>query len=229
MSDPRDLYIARVVPGRSFVDIGGLWGTINEKVTVAHKAGAISTAMLDWTPPHTELWQAFHQRCADAGVHDYQSLSANIDEPGLERRVGQFDVVHCSGVLYHCPNPFFTLTQIARLCRRSLILTTAVIPPTITASMGRIAVPSGGALFVPYLPRDQREVLREHWEGAGVSGVIGIMEQPAAWLIEDYAPWWWLFPSATARQLIMAAGFDIEEDTPFWNGNAHVFLAHRRQ
>src|SRR5690606_13047137 len=35
MSCPKDAWIQRLVPGKSFIDVGGLWGTVNEKVTVA--------------------------------------------------------------------------------------------------------------------------------------------------------------------------------------------------
>ena len=34
MTDVRDTYIAQVVAGKSFADVGGLWGTVNEKVSV---------------------------------------------------------------------------------------------------------------------------------------------------------------------------------------------------
>ncbi len=32
-------WISGFVKGKTFADIGGLWGTVNEKVTVAAKAG----------------------------------------------------------------------------------------------------------------------------------------------------------------------------------------------
>jgi 2-polyprenyl-3-methyl-5-hydroxy-6-metoxy-1,4-benzoquinol methylase len=226
----RDQWIKDLVPGKSFVDVGGLWGTVNEKVTVAAKAGAASTAMLDVTPLGQPLWQAFYERCASLGVSGYQALSASIDEPGLEKEVGQFDVVHCSGVIYHCPNPLHTLTQLARISREHLILTTTVIPSMVSNNKGTITVPPGGALFVPYLPHDQREILKEHWEAGGVSDAIGgITEQPLEWHVEDHGPWWWLFPVLTVRQLIMAAGFDVLEDCPFWGGKAHCFLTRKRE
>ncbi len=227
--DPRDIYIARVVKGKTFIDIGGLWGTVNEKVTVAAKAGAASVAMLDITPLDRPLWQAFRERCASMGVSGCQLFSASIDEPGLEKKIGQFDVVHCSGVLYHCPNPLYTLSQLARISREHLILTTTVIPSTISNSKGTIVVPPGGMLFIPYLPSHQMEILREYFEAEGVSGVIGITEQPSTWSVEDYAPWWWLFPVLTVRQLIMVVGFDTVEDSPFWGGKAHCFLARKRE
>ena len=40
MRDVRDTYISQVVAGKSFADVGGLWGTVNEKVSVAHAHGA---------------------------------------------------------------------------------------------------------------------------------------------------------------------------------------------
>ena len=31
MNDPRDEYISQVAKGKSFADVGGLWGTVSEK------------------------------------------------------------------------------------------------------------------------------------------------------------------------------------------------------
>ncbi len=46
-SDVRDTYIRWVVAGKSFVDVGGPWGTVNEKVSVAHTHGACGLTMID--------------------------------------------------------------------------------------------------------------------------------------------------------------------------------------
>ena len=86
---------------------------------------------------------------------------------------------------------------------------------------------TGGVLFVPYLLWEQVAILKEHWERGGVSA-IGITEQPSTWRVEDYAPWRWLFPVATVRQLVMAVGFDVLEDRPYGGGKAHSFLARKR-
>ena len=45
--DYRDDFIARVVRGKSFVDVGGLWGTVSEKVSVAHAAGAAQREVMN--------------------------------------------------------------------------------------------------------------------------------------------------------------------------------------
>jgi len=70
-------------------------------------------------------------------------------------------------------------------------------------------------------------ILKEYWERGGVSA-IGVTEQPSTWRVEYYAPWRWLFPVATVRQLIMAVGFDVLEDRLYWGGKAHSFLARER-
>ena len=52
----QDKIIREHVKGLSFVDFGGLWGILNEKVSVASLAGARSTAMADMQPLGNWLW-----------------------------------------------------------------------------------------------------------------------------------------------------------------------------
>ena len=47
--DPRHRFIHRYAPGKSLVDAGGL--EADEKVSVAHEAGAKSLTILDIYPP----------------------------------------------------------------------------------------------------------------------------------------------------------------------------------
>jgi hypothetical protein len=41
--DLRDQYISKVVTDKTFAEVGGLWGTINEKISVAYQYGAASS------------------------------------------------------------------------------------------------------------------------------------------------------------------------------------------
>ncbi|WP_407525533.1 hypothetical protein [Methylobacterium oryzisoli] len=45
--DHRNDVIAKIVQGKSFAEVGGLWGLVNEKVSVAHDAGATDLCMID--------------------------------------------------------------------------------------------------------------------------------------------------------------------------------------
>jgi 2-polyprenyl-3-methyl-5-hydroxy-6-metoxy-1,4-benzoquinol methylase len=115
--DPRDQYISRVVTGRSFADVGGLWGIVNEKVSVAHHYGATKLAMIDITPPKHELWQRFDERCHVLKIPEVQRISSDVAKIGEILPSVHFDVVHCSGVLYHMPDPMRFLLSLKQLTR----------------------------------------------------------------------------------------------------------------
>jgi hypothetical protein len=69
MGEPiSEQWVAESVQGKSFAEVGGLWGTVNERVTVAARAGAAETAMIDVIPPEDELWTLFRERAATFGV-----------------------------------------------------------------------------------------------------------------------------------------------------------------
>ncbi len=138
MEDHRDEWIGRIVPGKSFVDIGGLWGTVNEKISPAHDAGATHLCMVDIWTPDSEWWQRFREHCASKGIGSVREVVSSIDNPGILKSVGTHDVVHCSGVIYHCPNPFFTIRALMSLAKEKLLLATAVMPPLIENEFGRL-------------------------------------------------------------------------------------------
>src|SRR6266480_6992278 len=103
MSDPRDEFISCVVKGRSFAEVGGLWGTVNEKVSVARDRGAKSLTMIDVTPRENDLWEKFLTRMTELDIPNVDCISADIIEKATARDHPAFDVVHCSGILYHAP------------------------------------------------------------------------------------------------------------------------------
>ena len=70
-------------------------------------------------------------------------MQANIDDPGTPERVGSFDVVHCSGVLYHCPEPLYTLRQLRAITRETLVLGIATMPETVSSTAGFVSVEPG--------------------------------------------------------------------------------------
>src|SRR5262245_5921114 len=126
-------WVGEAVPGKTFAEVGGLWGTVNEQVTTAALAGASSTAMIDIAPAAgpDDLWQRFRERAAQMGVSGTDLFNGSIDDPATIERVGSFDVVCCNGVLYHCPSPLRTLLHLRAITRGTLILGTVTIPDTI--------------------------------------------------------------------------------------------------
>ena len=99
MSDVRDTYIGQVVAGKSFADVGGLWGTVNEKVSVAHTHGARALTMIDISPTDSDLWTLFEQRRRTLRLPTVECVSGDLLTLAQADSCPQFDVVHCSGVL----------------------------------------------------------------------------------------------------------------------------------
>ena len=226
-TDPRDEYLQRVVGGRSFLEVGGLWGTVNEKVSVAHRAGAGELAMLDVTPQENELWRLFHERLRELGIQAPVACSTGDISQYAGRR---HDVVHCSGVLYHHPNPLTLLTGLARACGEHLVLTSAITPQRIQNARGTWEIPTSGVLFVPALEEEERAILAEHWRlaGAEAHGIthdarFHVDEQNAA----DMGPWWWLPTAGAMQAMAEAAGFQALDGQLTWNRNACTLLLRR--
>lgn len=222
--DLRDEFIKRVVPGQSFADVGGLWGTVNEKVSVAANAGAASLTMIDVAGLQGELWTKFHDRMKGLGLTEYLCTSGDICEFGFQPGTPVYDVVHCSGVLYHHPHPMRMMEALRRITKKHLILTSAVTQEVVKNKLGKYTVPPSGVVFVPALAERDRKILAKYWtEKAGVEVCYGISE-PVNWDTSVFDPWWFL-PTATAVQaMATCCRFRVVDSGPTWNNNAHTVL-----
>jgi hypothetical protein len=221
-TDLRDAYIARVVSRRTFGEVGGLWGTVNEKVSVAHAHGATSLTMIDVTPEGRELWIKFRARMGELGVARVREISRDICEIKDHDVLEPFDVVHCSGVLYHHPNPLAIIAALRRITRRHLVLTSAVTQTVIENECGRYEIPSSGVLFVPALSDTERAIMKAYWHKYGVSA-LGLTER-CDYDVDEFAPWWWLPTPTAMTAMCLAAGFKLQDAGPTWDGNSYTLL-----
>jgi hypothetical protein len=221
-TDLRDEYMSRVTAGKTFADVGGLWGVVNEKVSVARKYRATSVSMLDVTVKEGDLWEQFRARMEALGIEKYDCISANVWDPQIPKLVQPFDVVHCSGVLFHHPNPMLMLAALRSITREHLVLTSCITQEIIENEKGRYVIPPSGLLFVPALSDVEREILKSYWEGIGAAA-HGLTEK-VTYRLDDFSTWWWLptAPALVAR--CEAAGFKISDCGPIWGNNALVLL-----
>jgi hypothetical protein len=224
MNDPRDEYLSKIVRGKSFADVGGLWGTVNEKVSVAYQYGANALTMIDIAPPGHELWQLFEERCRVLAVPEVKCLSGDVMALVDESSCPQFEVVHCSGVLYHLPNPLQLLGALRKITREYLVLTSAVIATRIDNEQGALEIPQAASLFVPALQGQERKVLQAYWQRFVHDSALGLTREFASWRSDDFAPWWWLPTVEALKAMCMTAGFYAHAGAYFWNGNAYVLL-----
>lgn len=185
-------HIRTHVPGRSFVDVGCMWGVDGAYTFLAEEAGATSAVGVDVFGPTPE----FEAERARRGS-SVRFVLGDATSPETLRQVGEVDVVFCAGVLYHHPSPFDLLVALRRMCRTLLILRTSTIPE----------VPGlpHAAVYWPMLDADARRM----WDltPLGLSGQIGITTpfQPQ----QGYGNWFWGMSPSCVQALLETAGFRV--------------------
>jgi hypothetical protein len=183
-------YIREHAPGRSFVDVGCMWGVNGHYAFLAEEAGATSVKGVDVFGPTPEFEE--EHRARGSGV---QFILGDAGAPETIREVGPTDVVFCAGVLYHHPSPFDLLVALRLMCRGKLILRTSTVP--------EVPGVRNMAVYWPYLSDHQRRLWSHH--RLGVGGQIGITSPFEA--EAGYGNWFWgLTPSAVSA-LLETAGF----------------------
>jgi SAM-dependent methyltransferase len=194
---PEDLWrdlVRRYVPGRTFADVGCMWKVNGEYAFLAAAHGAKAVTGLDLmtaTP-------AFLHRNAELGA-PVRFIQGDLNDRGIETWAGVFDVVFCSGVLYHVPNPVFSLTQLRKMCRETLILT--------TATMAERGLPNTAVLLAGL---DDRARARLAYATVhGKPGLDAPFDQR-----RGYANWIWLPTPSCVRAMVTLAGFAVREYYP---------------
>jgi hypothetical protein len=219
-------WLQTLVPGKSFADVGGLWGTVNEKITVAAGVGAASVTMIDVTPLEQELWRKLEDRCVDLGLAEYRFIEADINDSALLEDLPTFDIVYSNGLIYHAPNPAAPIANLARLCNEVLILGTTIIQDDMLRVQSGNNKNIPGALFVPDLGPESKGEISAYFAEAGIREMVGITSL-TEWAPDDYAPWWWLFTQSAVSRLLESAGLQVVESIRGWQGRAAVYLCRK--
>jgi len=121
-------------------------------------------------------------------------IEGDFHDAAVQNEVGVSNVVLCSGVLYHVPNPQETLSGLRRICNEILILATAAIPEMEVKN---------AAVFWPYLDADQRRLWNRRIDTqVGITGPY----DPA----EGYGNWIWGLSPSAITSMLKIAGFSVE-------------------
>lgn len=222
--DVRDRFIQRVVKGRTFAEVGGLWGTVNEKASVAHAAGARELTMIDVALPDGKWWLAFEQRRQELDLPPVRAVSGDIMQLASTDASLRFEVVHCSGILYHVPDPLLFVQSLRKITSDYLILTSSITETDIRNDAGRVQVPKSGALFLPALDAVEKAVLKRHWSDVVPDNALGLTLEIERWDLSDFGPWWWLPTTEVLAAMCRVAGFDVVDLEHLWNGHAATLL-----
>lgn len=235
--DRIDQWIAAVAPGRSFVDIGGIGERSgNERCSWAMRCGARDVAMADILPLDHELWQHFRAQTQAFGLRDIDFRpEMDVNAADFPKALGRFDIVHATGILYHCPHPVHSLLNLRRVVGEYLITNTVVIPDEVENEEGRVAFPAASALFLPALRGRERAVLRRYYldrfqvdlDQHAPMNEGGIMP----YLLKDGAPspwpyWWFYTKSSFERALELLEMRILDRHT--WQDHAHFVFLRRK-
>ncbi len=185
------ILIEKYANKKSFADIGCMWGVNGFNSFLAEEKGATRVVAVDVYPESKEFLAEKTRRNSKIEFVDGDiNLKETVD------KIGQCDVVLCSGVLYHTPDPVHLLTHLRAITKETLILGTASIPER--SDMKNTAV------FYPYLDENQRKVWNR---GVGSQKAITGPYEPE----EGYANWFWGFTPSCVESMLNCAGFEVTE------------------
>lgn len=185
-------YIRQHAPGKSFADIGCMWGVNGDFAFIAEEAGASTIKGVDVFGPTPEFEEKVRAKSSRV-----QFILGDITRPKTIKKVGVVDVVLCAGVLYHHPSPFDLLVALRRICKETLILRTATIPEN-------KEIPNS-AVFFPYLSGADRSLWNLSKLGVGKQDSITDGFNPEA----GYGNWFWGLSPSCVTSMLELAGFDV--------------------
>jgi SAM-dependent methyltransferase len=198
-ADPshRQAMISRFAPGRSFLDMGGMYGINGDDALLAERAGATRVVICDGMDPT----DAFERRRREGGSK-VEYVQGDLHDPATVERLGAFDVVWCMGVLYHSPDPYRLIEHLRRLTTETLILGNRVIP--------ELPGIEGACVFYPAMSDASRRAFA--WmhgrEAPLLPGATTPFDRSPAMGYVNY--WWGLTPSAIVGMLDLAR-FEVVE------------------
>src|ERR1019366_6817737 len=107
-------YISEYAPNRSFADIGCMWGISGHYCFLAEECGARSVIGVDVMYPTNEFTAKRESKNSQVSF-----IQGDFHDPALLSEIGVNNVVLCSGVLYHVPNPLDTLLCLRKICNQT--------------------------------------------------------------------------------------------------------------
>jgi hypothetical protein len=227
---PADDWITSLAPGKSFADIGGLWGLINEKASVAMRAGASSVTMIDIAPQDHELWSEFENHLNKNGLPTCERLSYDATSEIFANSGRMYDVIHCSGIIYHLPSPYRLIETLWRVTRETLILTSMTVPEIIENDAGSLDLTEGLSAYIPGLRGKTAKVVQRHFELMNLQVHTITTDMGEAWCVDgqpNFGPWWWLITPSLLQSMAETVGFEILETFSPWEGRSTAVVCRK--
>lgn len=191
---PREELVRRLAAGRSFADIGCMWGVDGAIAFLAEESGATAVTAVDLMPASAQFEAERKRRSSKV-----RFVQGDVHDEKVVGLIGRHDLVWCSGVLYHAPNPLLTLARLREITGELLILATETIPevPGLAQS----------CVFLPGLSGPDRRLHASARPGVSAAGISNKFDPSQA-----YGTWWWGLSRSAVRGMLHASGFETLEE-----------------
>jgi SAM-dependent methyltransferase len=201
----REDVVRRHAAGKTFCDVGCMWKVNGRIAFVAEEAGAASVTGVDVMAATPEFEAERARRSSNV-----RFVRGDVHDPATVADVGPHQVVWCSGVLYHAPNPVLTLQRLRELTTELLILQTMTLPELPGVKQGLV--------FYPGVPNPR---LYARWGEEAARSLR--LPEPGE---DPYAPWWWGISRSALMAMLRAARFEPVE---LWGDPFAVHVVARPQ
>ena len=127
-------------------------------------------------------------------------VQGDVHDPVTIARTGVHDLVWCTGVIYHSPDPVGMLNQLREITGEYLFLGSHTIP--------ELPGVKQGCVFYPYLDAGSRAAYtRPHWGGAAGAWGVGtpFVETP----MHGHGNFWWGITPSALEAMLRAARFEV--------------------
>jgi SAM-dependent methyltransferase len=196
---PVDATIDQVAkPGRSFADIGALWSVHGRTAFMAEEKGASPVTAVDVSAATPEFESERERRGSSV-----RFVRGDVHDPDTLAAIGPHDVVWCSGVLYHCPNPVHTIECLRSITRETLVL--------ITASVPEVPGIRNGSVFFPGLSERARRSYDRAFNAASNIDADRVGLTTPFDPDDSYAAWWWGLTPSSIEAMLTASRFKVAE------------------
>jgi hypothetical protein len=193
--DARYAWIERNARGGSFADVGGLYSVNGDVALAAEAVGASSVSLFD--AGDVDLSE-FPRKAREAGSQ-VRYVQGDLEDPESVRALGVHDVVYCTGVIYHTPNPILQLMHLREVTGELLYLGSRTVPE----------VPGlrGACVLYPGIDEGTRTALVRA-EGGGRQGHgLGLPfdERP----MHGHGNFWWGITPSALEAMLRTANFEV--------------------
>ncbi len=196
-ADVRHRFVDEHAPGRTFADVGGMWGVDGEIALRAARIGAAKVTLFDGGEPTP----VFLERRERQGS-EIRCVQGDLEDPVSVEELGPHQIVYCTGVIYHTPNPVAQLLQLRRVTTELLFLGSATVP--------EIPGFPHACVYYPYLSAaDRAPFVRGMSHPATAFGLATPFDPRPMY---GHANMWWAITPSALRAMLRTARFEVLEE-----------------